>query len=207
MESVVLTRRRLLRAAAGIAAVPALAACDRLKPAAQPSFHSVDITGAQHAQRLQLPDADGRMRSLDDFKGKVVVVFFGYVHCPDVCPITMGELAQVKKQLGPDGERIQGVFVTVDPARDTPEVLKPYVTAFDPSFVALRGSKEQTDAVTRDFKVFVEQVPGKKPGEYTVNHTAGSFVFDGQGRIRLFTRYGMPQPELTEDLRRIASGA
>ncbi|TAL26272.1 MAG: SCO family protein [Aquabacterium sp.] len=206
MEPVLLTRRRLLQAAAGAAVVPALAACDRLRPSQQP-FHSVDITGAQHAQGLHLPDADGRMRSLADFKGKVVVVFFGYVHCPDVCPMTMGELVQVKRQLGADGDRIQGIFVTVDPVRDTPEVLKPYVTSFDPSFIALRGSKEQTDAATRDFKVFVEQVPGRKPGEYTVNHTAGSFIFDGQGRIRLFTRYGMPQAELTEDLRRLVAGA
>lgn len=200
-----LNRRALLGAAAAACAVPLLAGCDR-RQTPEP-FHSVDMTGAQYAQRLQLPDADGRMRSLDDFKGKVIVVFFGYVHCPDVCPVTMGELSQVKKQLGADGDRVQGVFVTVDPARDTPDLLKSYVTAFDPSFVALRGSKEQTDAATREFRVFVEQVPGKKPGEYTVNHVAGSFIFDAQGRIRLFTRYGMPQPELAADLRRLVQGA
>ena len=120
------------------------------------------------------------------------MVFFGYTQCPDVCPTTMAELAQIKQALGADGERVQGVFVTVDPERDKPEVLKAYSASFDPSFVALRGSPEQTAAAAREFKVFYAKVPGKTAGSYTVDHTAGSYVFDTKGKLRLFERYGTP---------------
>jgi len=196
-----MTERRSLLALLGAGAM--LAACDKLgvsPTAGKPSFAGVDITGADY--RYTLPDVEGRMRSNADFKGKVTVVFFGYTQCPDVCPTTMAELAQVKKALGPDGERLQGVFVTVDPERDTPGVLKSYIGAFDPSFVALRGTPEQTAATAKAFKVFYAKSPGKTPGSYTMDHTAGSYVFDTQGRVRLFERYGGGGPEaLASDIR------
>lgn len=186
----------------GLAAAALLAACDRptgAPPALQ--FKGVDITGAEYGRQLALPDQDGKPRTLADFKGKVTVVFFGYTQCPDVCPTTMAELAQVKKSLGADGERVQGVFVTVDPERDTPQLLKSYVQGFDPSFVALRGTAEQTQATAKEFKVFYAKVPGKEPGAYTMDHTAGSYVFDAQGRLRLFVRYGSPTEALVADLK------
>jgi protein SCO1/2 len=188
-------------AAAGLLA--ALAGCDRGGAPGAPTlqFKGVDITGAEYGRKLDLSDADGKPRSLADFKGKVTVVFFGYTQCPDVCPATMVELAQVKKALGADGERIQGVFVTVDPERDTPEVLKTYMSSFDPSFVALRGTPEQLQAAAKEFKVFFGKVPGKTEGSYTMDHTAGSYVFDAGGRLRLFVRYGSGAEALTADLK------
>lgn len=174
--------------------------CDKL-PGAKQSFKAIDITGADYGRALSLPDQNGQVRTLADFKGKVTVVFFGYTQCPDVCPTTMAELAQVKKALGQDGERIQGVFVTVDPERDTPERLKAYMASFDPSFVALRGTPEQTLATAKDFKVYYNKVPGKSEGSYTMDHTAGSYIFDASGRLRLFTRYGSGAEALTSDLK------
>ena len=165
------------------------------------SFRAVDITGAEYARQLSMQDPDGKTRTLADFKGKVTVVFFGYTQCPDVCPTTMAELAQVKKSLGADGERVQGVFVTVDPERDTPELLKAYMGSFDPSFVALRGTPEQTAAMAKEFKVFYAKVPGKTEGSYTVDHTAGSYVFDASGKVRLFVRYGSGADALATDLK------
>jgi protein SCO1/2 len=176
----------------------ALAACQ--KPEA-PSFKSIDITGAEYGRELELTDAEGQRRHLADFKGKVTVVFFGFTQCPDVCPTTMLELAQVKKALGADGERVQGVFVTIDPERDTAAVLKAYVTNFSPDFIALRGSADETKAAAKQFKVFYAKVPGKTPETYTMDHTAGSYIFDTQGRIRLFTRYGSGAEALTHDLK------
>jgi len=165
------------------------------------SFKSVDITGAEYARKFELPDADGKTRSLSEFKGKVVVVFFGYTQCPDVCPTTMAELSQVRRALGPDAERLQGVFVTVDPERDTAAVLKAYVDNFNAGFIGLRGSAEQTQTVAREFKVFFGKVPGKTETSYTVDHTAGAYIFDTQGRIRLFSRYGAGPKALEEDIR------
>ena len=129
------------------------------------------------------------------------MIFFGYTQCPDVCPATMAELAQIKKNLGKDGERIQGIFVTVDPQRDTQEILKTYMASFDPSFVALRGTEEQTKAAAKEFKVFFGITPGKTQSSYTVDHTAGSFVFDTRGKVRLFVRYGAGSEALTADLK------
>jgi protein SCO1/2 len=189
-------RRRLIHASLALA-VTSLAAC---QPAQGPAFKAVDITGAEYAKELELTDADGRARHLSDFKGKVTVVFFGFTQCPDVCPTTMVELAQVKKALGADGERVQGVFVTIDPERDTAAVLKAYVNNFSPDFVALRGNPEETKAAAKQFKVFYAKVPGKTPDSYTMDHTAGSYVFDAQGRIRLFTRYGGGAEALKHDL-------
>ncbi len=169
--------------------------------AGKASFRSIDITGAEYARKLDLPDADGKVRSLTDFKGKVVVVFFGYTQCPDVCPTTMAELSQVRRALGADAPRLQGVFVTVDPDRDTPAVLKAYVDNFDAGFVGLRGSAEQTQQTAREFKVFYAKVPGKTESSYTVDHTAGAYIFDTQGRIRLFSRHGAGAKALEEDVR------
>jgi protein SCO1/2 len=193
-----LDRRLILLAVAAL-----LSGCDAGPgdPGPKPAFKGVDITGADYAKELNLPDADGKPRRLDDFKGKVTVVFFGYTQCPDVCPTTLIELAQVKKALGADGDRVQGVFVTVDPERDTPELLKAYVANFGADFVALRGTPDETKAAAKNFKVFYNKAPGKTASSYTVDHTAGSYVFDAQGRVRLFTRYGTGADALAADLK------
>jgi protein SCO1/2 len=167
----------------------------------KPAFKSIDITGAEYARTLQLSDPDGQLRSLADYKGKVVVVFFGYTQCPDVCPTTMAELAEVKRSLGPDGARVQGIFVTVDPARDTAELLKAYAANFGPDIIGLRGTPEQTTAAAKEFKVFFNKVPGKTDTSYTVDHTAGSYIFDAKGKVRLFTRYGSGAQALADDLK------
>ena len=180
-----------------------LAGCDQLGfgGPAKPAFKGVDLTGAEYARSISLSDQDGRSRSLAEFKGKVVVVFFGYTQCPDVCPTTLAELAEVKRMLGQDGEKVQGIFVTVDPERDTAPLLKAYLNSFDPTFVALRGSEEQTKAVAKEFKVFYAKVPGKTPESYTMDHTAASFIFDPQGRVRVFSRYGSGAQALADDIK------
>ncbi|MDP1651064.1 MAG: SCO family protein [Rubrivivax sp.] len=180
-----------------LALAAGLAGCER---SAAPSFKAIDITGAEYAQGFDLPDADGKRRTLADFAGKVTLVFFGYAQCPDVCPTTLLEIAEVRKALGADGARVQGVLITVDPERDTPEVLKAYVDNFGAGFVALRGSMEETQAVARAFKVYYAKVPGQTAGSYTMDHTAGSYVFDANGKVRLFTRYGSGAEALKHDL-------
>ncbi len=172
-----------------------------------PEFRGVDITGAEYAHDFALPDQDGKVRSLKDFAGKVVVVFFGYTQCPDVCPATMQELAQVKEMLGPDGERLQAVFVTVDPERDTPELLKAYMANFDPSFVALRGDDAQTIAVAKDFKIYFKKVDGQTPTSYTMDHSAGSYIFDPAGRVRVYSRYGSGPDAVAQDVRSLLNEA
>jgi len=198
-------RSAMIRSSAGLAlgVSMVLAGCDR---AAAPSFKAIDITGADYARELSLTDPDGKRRSLSEFKGQVVVVFFGFTQCPDVCPTTLVEIATVKKQLGADGERVQGIFVTVDPERDTPELLKAYVDNFGAGFVALRGTPEETLATAKHFKVFFAKVPGKTEGSYTVDHTAGSYVFDPQGRVRLFTRHGTGPEALAQDVKLLLAG-
>ena len=191
--------RRLILAGTAAAL---LAGCDRLGGGgAAASFKAVDITGADYAKDFDLADGDGRRWKLADFRGKVTVVFFGFTQCPDVCPTTMVELAEVKKRLGADGERVQGIFVTIDPERDTPEVLKAYVANFGAGFVGLRGSAEETAALAKHFKIYYNKVPGKTPTSYTMDHTAGSYVFDASGRVRLFTRYGTGAEALAHDLK------
>jgi protein SCO1 len=190
-----LSRRALLRGL-GAALLAALAGCGGQGP----QFKNVDITGADYGKDFALVDHTGKVRTLADFRGKAVVVFFGYTHCPDVCPTTLAELKMVKEQLGPDGERLQVLFVTVDPARDTQDTLARYVPAFDPTFIGLRGDAAATAKVAKDFKVFYQKVPGSKPDNYTVDHTAGSYVFDPQGRLRLFARQGNPA-NLASDVR------
>jgi protein SCO1/2 len=177
--------------------VAGLVACSEPKP----SFKGVDITGADYAKELNLADQNGQVRQLKDFSGKLVVVFFGYTQCPDVCPTTMQELAEVKRLLGSDGNKLQAVFVTVDPERDTTELLKAYVENFDASFVALRPSSEQLPTIAKEFKIYFKRVEGKTPTSYTMDHSAGSYTFDTQGRVRLFNRYGMGAQALADDFK------
>lgn len=166
----------------------------------KPVFSSVDVTGADYAKDFELTDHNGQVRHLADFRGKVVVMFFGYTQCPDVCPTTMTELAEVKKLLGTDGERLQGLFVTVDPERDTPEVLKAYMANFDPTFLALRTTPDKLMQLAKDYKVYYKKVDGNTPTSYTMDHSAGSYIYDTQGQLRLFTRYGSGAKVLAADI-------
>jgi protein SCO1 len=168
----------------------ALVACDSKTSAPKASFANTDITGSDFGRDFSLTDHTGQRRTLADYRGKVVALFFGFAQCPDICPTTLSDLAQVKQQLGADGDKLQVLFITVDPERDTQEVLAGFVPAFDPSFVALRGSKDEIEKVTKDFKVFAQKVAGKDGGAYTIDHTAATYVYDTQGRIRLFVRHG-----------------
>ena len=200
--------RRLSTFAGAVLAAVSLFGCDQIGfPSAKSSFKGIDITGAEYARSLSLPDQNGQTRTLADFKGKVTVVFFGYTQCPDVCPTTMVELAQVKKSLGKDGDKVQGIFVSIDPERDTPAILKTYMASFDPSFVALRGTPDQTTAAAKEFKVFFAKVPGQQEGSYTMDHTAGSYVVDANGKVRLFERYGVGAEALGSDLKALLAGA
>jgi len=174
-----------------------LAACN---PEA-PKFRSTDITGADFGRELALTAHDGKPRTLADFRGKLVVLFFGYTHCPDVCPTTLADIAGVMKQLGPDAARVQVLFVTVDPERDTPEVLSQYVPAFDASFLGLSGDDAATQRAAKEFRIFYEKRPGGAPGAYTVDHSAQSYVLDGRGRMRLFVKQERIPQDLAEDLR------
>ena len=166
----------------------------------KPEFKGVDITGADYAQNFSMTDQFGKTRTIADFKGKAVVVFFGFTQCPDVCPTSMAELAEVKKLLGKDGDKLQGVFVSLDPERDTAPVLKAYMEAFDPSFLALSGSLEQTAAVAKQFKIYYKKVEGRTATSYTLDHSAGSYTFDPQGNIRLYNRYGSGAQALVSDI-------
>jgi protein SCO1/2 len=168
---------------------------------AAPQFESVDITGADYAHDFHLTDMAGRPRSLADYRGKVVLIFFGYTQCPDVCPTTMADLKTVMQKLGPDADRVQVLFVTLDPARDSAALLSQYVPAFDARFVGLRGDEATTAQTAKDFKVFYQKVPGSTPDGYTLDHTAGTYVFDANGRIRLFIRQGEGPPAVTHDVK------
>jgi protein SCO1/2 len=176
-----------------------LAGCDFL--AAKTPFKGVDVTGSAIGGEMRLTDAEGKPRSLADFRGKVVVVSFGYTHCPDVCPTTLSDLASAVNKLGADASRVQVLFVTVDPKRDTPELLRQYVPAFNPGFIGLWGSREATEKVTRDFHVYAQERPGKTPESYTVDHSSQTFVFDREGRIRLVLAYGSTPEAIASDLR------
>jgi len=192
------TRRRLLLCAGGLAAVASLAGCDRLLPE---RFNGVDITGANYAQDFRLTDADGRERTLADFKGKAVMMFFGFTQCPDVCPTALVRAAEIRKLLGADGDRLQVIFVTVDPERDSPVVLKAYTQAFDPSFIGLYGDMQRTSQTAKDFKVFYRKVP--TGSSYTMDHSAFSYVFDPKGKIRIVLRHEQSAQECADDLRRL----
>jgi len=166
-----------------------------------PKFRGTDITGADFGKELALTGHDGKPRTLADFRGKVVVLFFGYTHCPDVCPTTLVEMAEVMKKLGKDAARVQVLFVTVDPERDTPEVLGQYVPAFDPRFLGLYGDLAATQRAAKEFKIFYEKRAGSAPGAYTVDHSGQSYVIDPQGQLRLFVRYDRIAQDLADDLR------
>lgn len=186
--------------------VLALTACEKPQSPKVP-FANTDITGLDYAKGFTLTDHNGKPRTLADFKGKVVVVFFGYTQCPDVCPTTLSELAGIKKALGSEAERLQVIFITLDPQRDTPELMAGFVPAFDSSFLGLWGEQAVIDKVAKDFKVFAQKVPSNDSKSYTIDHTAGSYVFDDQGRIRLFVRHGQGGDGLQKDLQRLLTGS
>jgi protein SCO1/2 len=177
-------------------ALLALAACSPDKP----KFNGIDVTGADYAKGFTLTDHNGQSRSLSDFKGKVVVLFFGYTQCPDVCPTSMTELAEVKRLLGADADKLQGVFVTVDPARDTTELLKAYMGNFDPTFLAFVPTADELPAIAKQFKIYYKKVEGQTPTSYTMDHSAGSYVYDTQGNLRLYSRYGSGAQVLAQDI-------
>jgi protein SCO1/2 len=184
-----------------LALAAALAACD----AGGPKFKSTDITGADYGRTLELTDHTGKPRHLEDFRGKAVVLFFGFTHCPDVCPTTLVEVSNALKSLGPDADRVQVLFVTVDPERDTADALKNYVTAFDPRFLGLRGDLAATQRAAKEFKVYFEK---RKSGDsYSVDHSGQSYVIDPQGRLRLLVRPDRIGEDLAADLRTLLKPA
>ena len=170
-------------------------------------FKSIDLTGADYAKGFALTDHHGQPRSLKDFAGKVVVVFFGFTQCPDVCPTAMVELASIKQQLGAEGSRLQGIFISLDPERDTPDVLKAYMANFDPTFLALRPTLEQLPGVAKDFKIYYKKVEGRTATSYSMDHSAGSYVFDTRGNLRLYSRYGSGVEALVGDIRQLIKAA
>ena len=190
--------------ACGLVLAALLGACDR--PAQKPQFGLVDVTGAAFGKALDLTDHNGKPRTLADFRGKVVTVFFGFTHCPDACPTTLAEMSQVMRELGPDADKVQVLFVTVDPERDTPQVLSQYVPAFHPSFLGLSGDAEATARTAKEFKIFYQKQP-LKTGGYSVDHSAGTYVFDREGRLRLFAPYGKGAAAMLHDIRLLLAGA
>ena len=201
-----MNKRHVLRllAWAGLAAVAGtgVAACSDRKP----SFNAVDITGADYAKGFTLADADGRQRTLADFKGKVVVMFFGYAQCPDVCPTTMTEMAQVKQQLGRDGDKLQVLFVTVDPERDTREHMADYLQAFDPRLIGLTGSRGEIDRMLKAYRVYSKKIPGDG-GDYTMDHTAAVYLLDSDGRLTGTLDYQEPEAAALAKLKRLVEGS
>jgi protein SCO1/2 len=192
-----------LRSSVAALCLALLAACD----GAAPKFRSTDISGVDYGRSLELTDHHGKLRRLEDWRGKAVVVFFGFTQCPDVCPTTLADMAIAMKQLGPEADRVQVLMVTVDPERDTREVLGKYVPAFDARFLGLYGDLEATRRTAKEFKVYFEKRPGKTPGEYTIDHSAQSYVIDTQGRLRLFVRHDRITEDLAPDLRTLLKAA
>lgn len=171
---------------------------------ARPPFNAVDITGVQgYGMDFRLVDHTGKTRTMADFRGKVVAIFFGYTHCPDVCPTTLSDMKRVMEILDKDADRLQVLFITVDPARDTPPLLNQYVPSFNPTFLGLSGDEAATAQVARDFKIIYRRVPGKTADSYTLDHTAGTLVFDAQGRLRLFVNYGLEADKIAADIKRL----
>jgi len=194
--------KKLLTALMLSAAVLA-AGCDKLLNKT-PAFVNTDITGLDYAKGFSLTDHTGKPRTLQDFRGKLVVVFFGYTQCPDVCPTTMAKMATVMKELGPSSKDVQVLFITLDPERDTQELLNAYVPAFHPSFIGLRGDAEATARTAKEFKVFYSKTPsGDDPKNYTVDHMTGSYVFDREGRVRLLVRHEAEPGAIASDLRQL----
>lgn len=188
-------------ALAMVALVTTLAGCDAGK-----GFHGTDITGAGYGRDFSLRDQAGKVRRLGDFRGKVVFLFFGYTRCPDVCPTNLAGMAQAVKLLGPDAGRVQVLFVTVDPERDTPELLAAYVPAFEPSFIGLYGNGAETLATAAEFKIYYHKQPGATPEDYTVDHSAGTYLFDPLGRLRLYEKHGEKPENLAADARLLLAG-
>ncbi len=180
-----------------------LAACFALLAGCQPKhkFENTDITGAGYGKQFELTDHTGKTRTLADFKGKAVAIFFGYTQCPDVCPTTMVMMREVMRQLGPDADRVQVLFITIDPERDTQALLTQYVPSFDPRFIGLTGTPERIAATAKEFKVFYQKVPTANGESYTMDHFAGMYLYDPQGRLRLFVRYGQAPEPIVNDLR------
>lgn len=190
-------RRRALQAVAAVGVAALLAACGESAPA----FKGSDITGTQLGKKLALVDHNGTPRTLQDFAGKAVVVFFGFTQCPDVCPTSLAELSQVMKQLGPDADRVQVLLVTVDPERDTPEILKQYVTTFDPRFLGLTGTPEQIKQAAASFKAYYAKVPTQDGANYTMDHTAAFYLFDGKGESRVLATNTAGAEALAHDIK------
>lgn len=169
------------------------------------AFKSVDITGADYAKDFSadgtMVDHNGQARSIKDFAGKIVVVFFGFTQCPDVCPTSMAELAEVKKLLGKDGDKVQGLFITIDPERDTLPVLKAYMGNFDPTFLAMRTTPDKLADLAKNFKTYYKKMPGRTDTSYSMDHSVGSFVYDTKGNVRLYTRHGSGAEALASDLK------
>ena len=190
----------LFRTSCVVALLMILAACSP-----KPEFKNIDITGSTaFGKDFSLLDPDGKVRTLADFKGKVVLMFFGYTQCPDVCPTTLTEMQQVMTLLEPQADKVQVLFVTVDPARDTDAILKQYVPAFDPRFLGLRPADDAAlEKVTKDFKIYYKKVPGNSPGSYTIDHTAGSYAFDPEGRLRLYIKHAQGPETLAHDLKEL----
>lgn len=192
--------RGCLRAAVIGAALLLVASCDQIFGAKSP-FHGIDVTGAPMGGELRLADTDGRTRTLADFRGKVLVVAFGYTQCPDVCPTTLADLAATMKRMGAEAANVQVLFVTLDPKRDTAELLKQYVDAFDSRFIALHGDATATAQVVKDFRIYSAERPGKTPESYTVEHSSQMFALDRQGRVRLVLAYGTKPEDIASDLK------
>ena len=188
-------------AGACAALLAALPACDKLFSPARSPFHGIDVTGTEMGGPLALQDASGRPRTLADWRGKIVVVSFGFTHCPDVCPTTLADLAKAMRQLGNDAANVQVLFVSVDPKRDTGEVLGQYVPNFHPSFVGLRGDAAATEAATKAFHVYAKERPGSTPESYTVDHSSQTFVIDREGRLRVIFPYGTKPEAMASDLK------
>lgn len=171
----------------------------------KPSFKNVDITGSTaFGNNFSLQDSNGNTKTMADYKGKVVVVFFGFTQCPDVCPTTLTEMDEALKLLGPKADKVQVIFITVDPERDTASVLAQYVPAFNPRFVGLRPADEAgLEKLAKDFRIYYKKVPGSKPGSYTMDHSAGSYVFDQNGQLRLYIKHAQGPEVLAHDLKNI----
>lgn len=192
--------RRALAAGLAAALLAIAGGCDKLPGGAKASFNGIDVTGGDMGGPLRLEDPDGRPRSLADFHGKAVVVFFGYTHCPDVCPTTLSDLAKAMREMGEAASQVQVLFVTLDPKRDTAEVMRQYAPAFHPSFLGLRGDEAATAKAAKEFHVYGNIREGKG-GEYTVDHSAQVFVFDREGRVRLIFPPGLAPPLIAADLK------
>ncbi|MFN0300883.1 MAG: SCO family protein [Burkholderiales bacterium] len=169
-------------------------------------FKTTDVTGATYAREFELTDHTGARRTLADFRGKVTAVFFGFTRCPDVCPSTLAQMKLVLASLEADAKRVQVLFITVDPERDTSEALAQYVTAFDPSFIGLTGSVDDIKRVAKEFKVFFQKAPGTSADNYSVDHTAAYYVFDPSGRVRLFMRHNTPPADFAADIKLLLAG-